>query len=88
MGPEEAVRVMKGLEHLFYEGWDCTGWRRLHRELIVAFQYSKGACRKAREGLFIRECSGRTRENSFQWKEGRFGLDIRKKFFTMRMVRH
>lgn len=32
--------------------------------------------------------SDRTRDNSFKHKEGRFRIDIRNKFFTMRMLRH
>ncbi|KAK4806963.1 LOW QUALITY PROTEIN: hypothetical protein QYF61_027330 [Mycteria americana] len=49
---------------------------------IAAFQYIKEAYRKDGETLFTRACSDRTRDNGFKLKEGRFRLDIRKKFFT------
>jgi len=58
--------------------------RRLRGDLIAAFQYLKGAYRKHVEGLLTRVCSDRTRWNGCKLKEGRFRLDIRKKFFTMR----
>ena len=62
--------------------------RRLWMDLIAAFQYLKGAYRKAGERFFIRAGSDRTRGNGFKLEEGRFRLDIRKKFFTVRVVRH
>ena len=54
----------------------------------MAFRYLKVACRKAGKGLFIRTGSDRMRGDGFKLKEGRFRLDIRKKFFSERVMRH
>jgi len=62
--------------------------RRLWGDLIAAFQYLKGAYKRDGDKHFSRAFSDRTRGNGFKLKEGRFTVDTRKNFFTMRVVKH
>ncbi|PKU49233.1 hypothetical protein llap_418 [Limosa lapponica baueri] len=91
---QRATQMIKHLEHLSYEdrlrelGLFSLKKKRLWGHLIAAFQYLRGTYRRDGEGLFITECKEKTKGNGFKLKEGRFRLDTRKKFFTVRVVRH
>ena len=62
-------------------------WNWLRGDLIAAFQYVKGSYRKEGGRLFSGVCDDRTRGRGFKLKDGRFRLDIKKKCFTVRVVR-
>ena len=89
-----AMKMIRGLVHLPCEerlrelGLFRLEKRRLQWHFLAPLQSLKGAYRKAGEGLLIRMWSKRTRGNGFKLQEGRFRLDIRKKFFTVGVVRH
>ncbi|KFQ89275.1 hypothetical protein N337_06866, partial [Phoenicopterus ruber ruber] len=89
-----ATKMIRGMEHLSYEdrlrklGLFSLEKRRLRGDLIAAFQYLKGTYKKDGEKLFSRACCDRTRGNGFKLKEGRYRPQIRKKVFTMRVVKH
>jgi len=47
----------------------------------------EGDCGKDGENIFSGACYHRSRSNGFKLREGRFRLDIRKKFFIPRVVK-
>ena len=58
------------------------------RDLRAALQYLKRDCKKERDRLFSSICCDSTRRNGYKLKEGGFRLDLRKKIFTIRVVKH
>ena len=91
---KRATYMIRGMEHLSDKdrlkelGLSSLEKKRLRGDLIAAFQCLNWNYRKEGDKPFRRVCGDRTRGNGFKLKEERFRMDIMKKSFMVKVVRH
>ena len=94
MPNQSGTKMMRGLEHLLYEerlralGLFVLDKRRLRGALINTYKYLQGESKMDEARLLLVVPRDRSRNNGHKLECKKFHIDVRKNFFSARVIEH